>query len=65
MTAEAATMRDAVAHVRDAHGSLERYALAHGLRRDQIDALRRSLLDTDPPPPVGPPGAPNERQHGP
>jgi protein-tyrosine phosphatase len=44
MSAEAATMEAALAWLRDEHGGAEGYLLAHGMRPEQLTALRTALL---------------------
>jgi hypothetical protein len=45
LTAEAATMRHALAALADSHGSVERYVLDHGLTADEVAHLRAVLVD--------------------
>jgi protein-tyrosine phosphatase len=45
LTAEAATMRHALAAVYEAHGSIEQYVLDHGLGPDEVAHLRATLVE--------------------
>lgn len=45
LTAEAATMRHALAALYDSHGSIEQYVLDHGLARDEVSHLRTALVE--------------------
>ena len=45
MTAEAATMRELIAWLRDQHGGFEDYLLGHGLPQADIDRLRAELIE--------------------
>lgn len=45
LTAEAATMRHALAALYDSHGSFEQYVLDHGLTADEVTHLRTVLVE--------------------
>jgi protein-tyrosine phosphatase len=46
MTADAETMREALAWLRAEHGGFEPYMLSHGLTAGEIELLRRSLVES-------------------
>ena len=45
MTADAATMREAIVWLRTEHGGFERYMLDHGLATGELELLRSSLIE--------------------
>ena len=46
LTADAATMRQALDAIRHTHGTIEQYMIDHGLLPGEIAALRAQLIDT-------------------